>query len=222
MADFDIQGKITYDATQATSALKGVSQAAGDTATATTKVGEASAKAQVNVGQFGSSIGLAGQAVSKLSPQMGGLVTMVGSATGAMQSLMTAGLGPVGLAIGAVSIALSAATALWDSQQAAIKRNEDALREYDKIQSEIAARNRDRAQDREMEQLDEEYRNSEAGRRAQAQANWEREYEFNRQADLRRMALFAEELDAEEQQRQERHRQPRTKFRNRRTDQRLR
>lgn len=204
MADFDIQGKITYDATQATSALKGVSQAAGDTATATTKVGEASAKAQVNVGQFGSSIGLAGQAVSKLSPQMGGLVTMVGSATGAMQSLMTAGLGPVGLAIGAVSIALSAATALWDSQQAAIKRNEDALREYDKIQSEIAARNRERAQDREMEQLDEEYRNSEAGRRAQAQANWERGYEFNRRADLQRMALLAEELDAEEQQRQER------------------
>jgi hypothetical protein len=204
MADFDIQGKITYDATQATSALKGVSQAAGDTATATTKVGEASAKAQVNVGQFGSSIGLAGQAVSKLSPQVGGLVTMVGSATGAMQSLMTAGLGPVGLAIGAVSIALSAATALWNSQQEAIKRNEDALREYDKIQSEIAARNRERAQDREMEQLDEEYRNSEAGRRARAQANWESNYEFNRRADLQRMALLAEELDAEEQQRQER------------------
>lgn len=204
MAEFDIQAKVTYDTTQAQSSLKGVAQAAGDTATATTKVGDASAKAQINVGQFGSSLGLAGQAVGKLSPQMGGLVTMVGSATGAMQSLMTAGLGPVGLAIGAVSVALSAATALWDSQQAAIKRNEDALREYDKIQSEIAANQRERARDREMEQLDEEYRNSEAGRRARNQANWERGYEFNRRADLQRMALLAEELDAEEQRRQER------------------
>jgi len=204
MAEYDIQAKVTYDTTQAQASLKGVAQAAGDTATATTKVGDASAKAQVNVGQFGSSLGLAGQAVGKLSPQMGGLVTMVGSATGAMQSLMTAGLGPVGLAIGAVSVALSAATALWDSQQAAIKRNEDALREYDKIQSEIAANQRERARDREMEQLDEEYRNSEAGRRARNQANWERGYERNRQADLQRMALLAEELDAEEQRRQER------------------
>ena len=204
MADFDIQGKITYDATQATSALKGVSQAAGDTATATTKVGEASAKAQVNVGQFGSSIGLAGQAVSKLSPQVGGLVTMVGSATGAMQSLMTAGLGPVGLAIGAVSIALSAATTLWNSQQEAIKRNEDALREYDRIQSEIASNARERAKDREIESLDEEYRNSEAGRRARSQALWESGYERNRQADLRTMAELARQLDEEEQERQER------------------
>ena len=86
MAEYDINAKVTYDTTQATSALKGVSQAAGETAKQTEKVGEASAKAQVNVGQFGSSLGLAGQAVGKLSPQMGGLVTMVGSATGAMPS----------------------------------------------------------------------------------------------------------------------------------------
>ena len=204
MADFDIQGKITFDATQAATSLKTVSQAAGDTAAATTKIGDASAKAQVNVGQFGSSLGLAGQAVSKLSPQMGGLVTMVGSATGAMQSLMTAGLGPVGLAIGAVSVALSAATALWDSQQAAIKRNEDALREYDKIQSEITARRREAALDQEILDMNEAYRNSEAGRRARAQAAWESEYERNRQGDLQRMALLAEEIDAEEQRRQER------------------
>lgn len=204
MAEFDINAKITYDATQATASLKGVSQAAGETATATTKVGDASAKAQVNIGQFGSSLGLAGQAVGKLSPQMGGLVTMIGSATGAMQSLMTAGLGPVGLAIGAVSVALSAATSLWNSQQEAIKRNEDALREYDKIQSEIAANQRDRARDRQMEQLDEEYRNSEAGRRARADALWETGYERNRQADLRTMALLAQQLDDEEQMRQER------------------
>ncbi len=204
MAEYDINAKITYDTTQAQSSLKGVAQAAGDTATATTKVSDASAKAQVNVGQFGSSLGLAGQAVSKLSPQVGGLVTMVGSATGAMQSLMTAGLGPVGLAIGAVSVALSAATALWDSQQAAIKRNEDALREYDKIQSEIAANQRERARDREMEQLDEEYRNSEAGRRARADAVWETGYEQRRQSDLRTMATLAQQFDDEEKERQER------------------
>jgi hypothetical protein len=194
MADFDVQGKITFDATQAQTALKQTSTAADQTAASTAKVGEAAKSSVPQIGQFGSALGLAGQAVGKLSPQMGGLVSLVGTATGAMQSLMTAGLGPVGIAIGAVSVAISAATALWNSQEESIKRNEAALREYDKIQSEIAARRRQEALDAELQNRDEEYYHSEAGRRARAQANWEIGYQRTRAADLRTMALLAEGL----------------------------
>jgi hypothetical protein len=108
MADFDIQGKITYDATQATSALKGVSQAAGETAKQAAKVADATQKSQVQIGQFGSALGLAGQAAGKLSPALGGIVTMAGSATGVIQGLTTAGLGPLGVALGLASVALAA------------------------------------------------------------------------------------------------------------------
>jgi len=194
MADFDVQGRITFDATQAQTALKQTSTAADQTAASTAKVGEAAKSSVPQIGQFGSALGLAGQAVGKLSPQMGGLVSLVGTATGAMQSLMTAGLGPVGIAIGAVSVAISAATALWNSQEESIKRNEAALREYDKIQSEIAARRRQEALDAELQNRDEEYFHSEAGRRARAQANWEAGYQRTREADLRTMALLAEGL----------------------------
>ena len=96
MAEFDIQGKITYDATQATSALKGVAQAAGETAKQTDKVGEAAGKAQPQIGQFGSALGLAGQAVGKLSPELGGLVAVAGSATGVITTV--AGTGTQGFA----------------------------------------------------------------------------------------------------------------------------
>ena len=156
MADFDIQGKITYDATQATSALKGVSQAAGETAKQTDKVGEASAKAQVNVGQFGSALGLAGQAVGKLSPELGGLVDSAGAATGVIQSLSTAGLGPLGLAVAGVSLAVTAGVGLWkayaDQQKEAKKRTEDLTKALDdQVQSldDIIAKNKQIAGDRE-------------------------------------------------------------------------
>lgn len=113
MAEYDINAKVTYDTTQATTALQGVSQAAGETAKQTEKVADATQKSQVQIGQFGSALGLAGQAVGKLSPALGGLVSMAGSATGVIQGLTTAGLGPLGIGIAAVSTALSIGASLW-------------------------------------------------------------------------------------------------------------
>ena len=113
MAEQDIQIKVTVDASQATVALKGVSQAAGETAKQTEKVGNAAASSQTKIGQYGSALGLAGQAVGKLNPALGGLVTMAGSATGVIQGLTTAGLGPLSFAISGISIAITAGTALW-------------------------------------------------------------------------------------------------------------
>ena len=121
MADFDIQGKITYDATQATSALKGVSQAAGETAKQTDKVADATQKSQVQIGQFGSALGLAGQAAGRLSPALGGIISVAGSATGVIQGLTTAGLGPLGVALAAVSVGVTAAIGLWDAFSGAQK-----------------------------------------------------------------------------------------------------
>ena len=204
MADFDIQGRITYDTTQATNALKSVSQSATQTATATANVGTATSKAQVSIGQFGSALGLAGQAVGKVNPAMGSLVTITGSATGAMQSMISAGLGPVGISLGILAVGLAAGVELFNRQQEAIKRNEEALKEYDKIQREIAEGQRERAKDAELENLNEEYRNSEAGRRARAQSLWESSYQDTRQRDLRTMAMLAQQLDDEEKERQER------------------
>lgn len=204
MAEFDIQGRITYDASQATNALKATTTAANQTAVATGNVSDATSKAQVSVGQFGSAIGLAGQAVGKLNPQIGGLVTIVGSATGAMQSMISAGLGPVGISLGILAVGLAAGVEAFNRQEEAIKRNEEALRQYDRIQSEIAARRREYALDKEIEDLDEQYRQSEAGRRARNQALWEQQYDANRQADLRNMALLVQQFDDEEAERQER------------------
>jgi uncharacterized protein YoxC len=156
MAEFDIQGKITYDTTQATSALKGVAQAAGETAKQTDKVGEAAGKAQPQIGQFGSALGLAGQAVGKLSPELGGLVAVAGSATGVIQSLSTAGLGPLGLAVAGVSVAVTAGVGLWkayvDQQKEAKKRTEDLTKALDdqvKSLDDIIAKNNQIAGDRE-------------------------------------------------------------------------
>ena len=113
MAEQDIHVKVDFDTSQATTALKGVTQAATQTAAATTKVGDATQAAQTKIGQYGSALGLAGQAVGKLNPALGGLVTMAGSATGVIQGLTTAGLGPLGIALSAISIAVSAGTSLW-------------------------------------------------------------------------------------------------------------
>lgn len=115
MAEYDINAKITYDSTQAQASLKATTAAATQTATATTKIGDSLQKSQVQIGQFGSALGLAGQAAGKLSPALGGIVTMAGSATGVIQGLTTAGLGPLGLALSAVSIAVSAGAALWQN-----------------------------------------------------------------------------------------------------------
>jgi hypothetical protein len=129
VADFDIQGKITYDTTQATTALKGVSQAAGETAKQTEKVGEATQKSQVQIGQFGSALGLAGQAAGQLSPALGSVVSVAGSATGVIQGLTTAGLGPLGIAISAISVAVTAGVGLWKSWSDEQKKAADSIRQ---------------------------------------------------------------------------------------------
>ena len=146
MADFDIQGKITYDATQATSALKGVSQAAGDTAKQTEKVGDATQKSQVQIGQFGSALGLAGQAAGKLSPALGGIVTIAGSATGVIQSLTTAGLGPLGIALGLASTAIAAFATNQAEASAKSKQFNDQMRENTRSLGDFIAKLREQRQ----------------------------------------------------------------------------
>jgi hypothetical protein len=115
MADFDVQGKITFDATQAQTALKQTASSADQAATATAKVGQSAQAAQPQIGQFGSALGLAGQAVGQLVPGLGQVVTVAGSATGVIQGLTTAGLGPLGLAVAAVSVVVTAGVSLWKS-----------------------------------------------------------------------------------------------------------
>jgi len=107
MADQEVKVVVTVDANQAQTALKSVSGAAAETAKQTEKVAESTQKSHVQIGQFGSALGLAGQAAGKLNPALGGIVTMAGSATGVIQGLTTAGLGPLGIALGVASVALS-------------------------------------------------------------------------------------------------------------------
>jgi hypothetical protein len=115
MADFDVQGKITFDATQAQTALKQTASSADQAATSTAKVGQAAQAAQPQIGQFGSALGLAGQAVGQLVPGLGQVISVAGSATGVIQGLTTAGLGPLGLAVAAVSVVVTAGVSLWKS-----------------------------------------------------------------------------------------------------------
>lgn len=128
MADFDVQGKITFDATQAQTSLKQTASSADQAAVSTAKVGEAAKTAQPQIGQFGSALGLAGQAVGQLVPGLGQVVTVAGSATGVIQGLTTAGLGPLGLAIGVVSVAVTAGVKLWQDYKDEQERTEESIR----------------------------------------------------------------------------------------------
>lgn len=128
MADFDVQGKITFDATQAQTSLKQTASSADQAAASTAKVGEAAKTAQPQIGQFGSALGLAGQAVGQLVPGLGQVVTVAGSATGVIQGLTTAGLGPLGIAIGVVSVAVTAGVKLWQDYKTEQERTEESIR----------------------------------------------------------------------------------------------
>ena len=128
MADFDVQGKITFDATQAETSLKQTAKSADQAAASTAKVGEAAKTAQPQIGQFGSALGLAGQAVGQLVPGLGQVVTVAGSATGVIQGLTTAGLGPLGIAIGVVSVAVTAGVKLWQDYKTEQERTEESIR----------------------------------------------------------------------------------------------
>jgi len=107
-APFDIRGTVTFDTAGATAALDKVTGA-------TEKSAKAAKEAAPNYGQFGSSVSLAGAAVGKLNPALGGLVTMAGSSLGAIQALTTAGMGPLGVALAAVSLAMAAGAAVMNS-----------------------------------------------------------------------------------------------------------
>jgi len=128
MAEFDVQGKITFDTTQAQAALKQTASSADQAATATAKVGDAAKIAQPQIGQFGSALGLAGQAVGQLVPGLGQVVTVAGSATGVIQGLTTAGLGPLGIAIGVVSVAVTAGVKLWQDYKTEQEKTEESIR----------------------------------------------------------------------------------------------
>ena len=156
MAEFDIQGKITFDSSQAQTALKQTASSADQAATATSKVGDAAKTAQPQIGQFGSALGLAGQAVGQLVPGLGQVVTSAGAATGVIQSLTTAGLGPLGLAVAGVSVAVMGGVALWkayaDQQKEAKKRTEDLTKALDEqvlSLDDIIAKNKQIAGNRE-------------------------------------------------------------------------
>jgi len=152
MAEQDIQIKVTVDATQATASLKNVSQAAGETAKQTEKVADATQKSQVQIGQFGSALGLAGQAAGKLSPALGGIVTMAGSATGVIQGLTTAGLGPLGLALGVASTAIALFSTQQSDATAKSKQFSDQMRENTRSLGDFIAKLREERQLRQTEQ----------------------------------------------------------------------
>ena len=132
MADQEVKVVVTVDANQAQTALKQTASAAEDTAKSTAKVGEAAKTAQPKIGDFGSALGLAGQAVGQLVPGLGQVVSIAGSATGVIQGLTTAGLGPLGMAVGIVSVAVTAGVKLWqdyttEQENAARKIRETAI-----------------------------------------------------------------------------------------------
>ena len=132
MADQEVKVVVTVDANQAQTALKQTATAADETAKSTAKVGEAAKTAQPKIGDFGSALGLAGQAVGQLVPGLGQVVSIAGSATGVIQGLTTAGLGPLGMAVGIVSVAVTAGVKLWqdyttEQENAARKIRETAI-----------------------------------------------------------------------------------------------
>ena len=118
----DIRAKIVFTDAGASAALGKVTAAA-------TATGAATKTAGATIGQFGSSLGVAGAALGRVNPAIGSLVSMAGSATGAMQSLTTLGLGPVGIALGVMSVAITAATALWSAHEEQLAKNARALDE---------------------------------------------------------------------------------------------
>ena len=121
MAEQDIQIKITVDASQATAALKNVGQSAKEAEKRSEALSKAIEGSKSSVGEFGSALGLAGQAAGRLSPALGGIISVAGSATGVIQGLTTAGLGPLGVALAAVSVGVTAAIGLWDAFSGAQK-----------------------------------------------------------------------------------------------------
>ena len=71
--------------------------------TATLTGALATSNAKLNT--FGSTLGMAGQAFGRLNPAAGQMVSTLGQATGSIQTLLSAGLGPMGVALGVATTA---------------------------------------------------------------------------------------------------------------------
>lgn len=139
MSEYDISARITYDTSGAVAPVQRATDAVAKNADETKRAAQAATLAtpawqamgaqatqtSVGVGQFGSTVGLAGQALGKLNPALGQTVTIAGSALGAVQSLTTMGMGPLGIALGVASVAVTGITALY----AAMKDRQDEARE---------------------------------------------------------------------------------------------
>lgn len=85
-----------------------VTQAVKQNTAAVSEQAQKAKVAGVEIDKFGSTLGIAGQAVGRLNQTAGSMVTTLGAATGAIQSLTTAGLGPLGIAVAAANIAVAA------------------------------------------------------------------------------------------------------------------
>lgn len=117
--------RIEIDASGASKASADLQRVAKsvDSTTEATKKNTAAVAAQaekfkigsVEIDKFGSTLGVAGQAVGRLNSTAGQMVTSLGAATGAIQSLTTAGLGPLGIAVTVANLAITAGVALFNS-----------------------------------------------------------------------------------------------------------
>lgn len=91
--------------------LKGV---ADQVAKSQTGVATATKSTEGNLAKFGSTVGMAGQAVGRFNSGLGSVVTGMGTALGAVQSMTTVGMGPLGIAVAAVSTVIGLASTAMD------------------------------------------------------------------------------------------------------------
>lgn len=148
-------------AAKASAELQRVSKAVDATTEATKKNTTAvAAQAEkfkigsVEVDKFGSTLGVAGQAVGRLNSTAGQMVTSLGAATGAIQSMATAGLGPLGIAITAANLAITAGVTLWgeyeEAQRSAQARIDSLKKSFDDLLAAQRASNQEASRERRL------------------------------------------------------------------------
>ena len=117
--------KVTGALKQNQAAAEFQTKTANDLRGASNEVAGAHEAASPKIQQFGSTIGMVGQAVSKLNPEMGGFIQVLAQAAGSVGSLSTA-LGPVGIALGVATTAfglISTAIDVFDQRQHDVAAN---------------------------------------------------------------------------------------------------
>lgn len=102
-------------------AIGKVTAATKENAKAVETQAKATKAASVDVGKFGSALGIAGNTVGQFNSTAGQMVSRLGAATGAIQSLSTMGLGPLGVAFAAVNIAVTTFNQLSNDSAAAMR-----------------------------------------------------------------------------------------------------